>query len=107
MDDNCEWNFSTSGPTISLNPTSGTVLPVTSVTVTGNGFAPISSVVITFEGSTVASVTSNSNGGFISTFIVPFSSSNGDTAHHNDGGTEHKNHSNNKGHISYHVFNNE
>ena len=38
---------------LSLNPTSGTVLPVTSVTVTGNGFAPISSVVITFEGSTV------------------------------------------------------
>ena len=58
VDDNCEWNFSTSGstlnPTISLNPSSGTVLPATSVTVTGNGFAPLSSVVITFEGSTVA-----------------------------------------------------
>jgi hypothetical protein len=56
VDDNCEWNFSTSGttlnPTISLNPSSGTV--ATSVTVTGNGFEPISTVVITFEGSTVA-----------------------------------------------------
>ena len=60
VDDNCEWNFSTSGstsnPTISINPTSGTVL--TSVTVTGNGFDPASAVVITFDGSTVAVLTS-------------------------------------------------
>ena len=44
VDDNCEWNFSTSGstsnPTISINPTSGPVF--TTVTVTGNGFDPIS-----------------------------------------------------------------
>ena len=80
IDDNCEWNFSTSGssanPTISINPTSGPVL--TSVTVTGNGFDPISNVVITFDGSTVAAVTSNSNGGFTATFNVPLSSSIGD-----------------------------
>ena len=60
VDDNCEWNFSTSGitsnPTISINPTSGPVL--TSVTVTGNGFDPISTVVITFGGSTVTTVNS-------------------------------------------------
>src|SRR4029078_9717793 len=62
---NCEWNFSTSGsssnPTISINPTSGPVF--TLVTVTGNGFDPISTVTITFDGSTVAAVTSTSNGG--------------------------------------------
>ena len=80
VDDNCEWNFSTSGsspnPTISINPTSGPV--ATSVTVTGNGFDPISTVVITFDGSTVSTVTSTSNGGFTATFIVPLSSSIGD-----------------------------
>ena len=80
VDDNCEWNFSTSGstsnPTISINPTSGTVL--TSVTVTGNGFDPISTVVITFGGSTVATVNPTSNGGFTATFNVPLSSSIGD-----------------------------
>ena len=60
VDDNCEWNFSTSGsssnPTISINPTSGPV--GTSVTVTGNGFDPISTVAITFGGSSVTTVTS-------------------------------------------------
>ena len=80
VDDNCEWNFSTSGstsnPTISINPTSGTVL--TSVTVTGNGFDPISTVVITFGGSTVSTVNPTSNGGFTATFNVPLSSSIGD-----------------------------
>jgi Bacterial Ig-like domain len=80
VDDNCEWNFSTSGstlnPTISLDPTSGTVL--TSVTVTGNGFDPISNVVITFGGSTVATVTSTSNGGLSAIFNVPLFSSIGD-----------------------------
>ena len=80
VDDNCEWNFSTSGsssnPTISINPTSGTVL--TSVTVTGNGFDPISTVVITFGGSNVSTVTPTSNGGFTATFRVPLSSSIGD-----------------------------
>jgi hypothetical protein len=80
VDDNCEWNFSTSGstsnPTISLNPSSGTV--ATLVTVTGNGFDPISTVAITFDGSTVSTATSTSNGGFSATFIVPLSSSNGD-----------------------------
>jgi hypothetical protein len=80
VDDNCEWNFSTSGstlnPTISLNPTSGTVAAL--VTVTGNGFDPISNVVITFDSSTVSTVTSTSDGGFSTNFIVPLSSSNGD-----------------------------
>ena len=80
VDDNCEWNFSTSGstsnPTISINPTSGPVF--TSVTVTGNGFDPISTVVITFGGSSVATVTPTSNGGFTATFSVPLSSSIGD-----------------------------
>ena len=80
VDDNCEWNFSTSGstsnPTISINPTSGPV--GTSVTVTGNGFAPISTVAITFGGSNVATVTPTSNGGFTATFRVPLSSSIGD-----------------------------
>ena len=74
VDDNCECNFSTSGstvnPTISLNPTSGAV--ATLVTVTGNGFDPISTVAITFGGSTVAAVTPTSNGGFTATFHVPF-----------------------------------
>ena len=73
VDSNCEWNFSTSGstsnPTISINPTSGPVF--TLVTVTGNGFGPISTVTITFDGSTVAAVTSTSNGGFTATFNVP------------------------------------
>jgi hypothetical protein len=82
VDDNCEWNFSTSGttlnPTISLNPTSGPV--ATLVTVTGSGFAPVSTVVITFDGSTVSTPTSTSDGGFSATFIVPLSSSNGDHA---------------------------
>ena len=73
-------NFSTSGstlnPTISLNPTSGAV--ATLVTVTGNGFDPISTVAITFGGSSVAAVTPTSNGGFTATFRVPLSSSIGD-----------------------------
>ena len=73
VDDNCEWNFSTSGstanPTISINPSSGTV--ATFVTVTGNGFDPISSVAITFGGSNVATVTPGSSGGFTATFNVP------------------------------------
>ena len=51
---------------------------MTSVTVTGNGFDPISTVVITFGGSTVATVTPTSNGGFTATFRVPLSSSIGD-----------------------------
>ena len=77
VDDNCEWNFSTSGstlnPTISLNPTSGTV--ATLVTVTGNGFVPISTVAITFDGSTVAAVTPTYPAGFFTaTFKVPPSS---------------------------------
>ena len=81
VDDNCEWNFSTSGstsnPTISINPTSGPVL--TSVTVTGNGFDPISTVAITFGGSSVLdTVTPSSSGGFTATFHVPLSSSLGD-----------------------------
>ena len=80
VDDNCEWNFSTSGsssnPTISINPTSGPV--GTSVTVTGNGFDPISTVAITFGGSSVTTVTPGSSGGFTATFRVPLSSSIGD-----------------------------
>ena len=83
VDDNCEWNFSTSGstlhPTISLNPTSGSV--ATLVTVTGNGLAPNSGVTLTFGGNTVntnpATVTTRANGEFNSTFSVP-QSSNGD-----------------------------
>ena len=50
----------------------------TSVTVTGNGFDPISTVAITFGGSTVATVTPTSSGGFTATFNVPLSSSIGD-----------------------------
>ena len=46
---------STSNPTISINPSSGTV--ATFVTVTDNGFDPISSVTITFGGSNVTTVT--------------------------------------------------
>jgi hypothetical protein len=80
VDNNCEWNFSTSGstlnPAISLDPTSGTV--ATLVTVTGNGFARISTITITFDGSAVSTLTSTSDGGFSATFIVPLSSSNGD-----------------------------
>ena len=80
VDDNCEWNFSTSGsasnPTISINSTSGPI--GTSVTVTGNGFDPISSVAITFGGSSVTIVNPTSNGGFTATFRVPLSSSIGD-----------------------------
>jgi hypothetical protein len=63
-------------PVITLNPTSGPV--TTLVTVTGNGFAPISTVVITFDGSTVATVTSTSNGEFSTNFSVPLATSNGD-----------------------------
>ena len=80
VDDNCEWNFSISGstsnPTISINPTSGPV--GTLVTVTGNGFDPISTVAITFGGSSVSTVNPTSNGGFTVTFNVPLSSSIGD-----------------------------
>ena len=80
VDDNCEWNFSTSGstsnPTISINPTSGPV--GTLVTVTGNGFDPISTVAITFGGSSVSTVNPTSNGGFTVTFNVPLSSLIGD-----------------------------
>ena len=80
VDNNCSWNFSTSGstsnPTISINPTSGPV--GTSVTVTGNGFDPISTVAISFGGSNIATVIPGSNGGFTAIFRVPLSSSNGD-----------------------------
>ena len=80
VDNNCAWNFSTSGsssnPTISINPTSGPV--GTSVTVTGNGFDPISTVAISFGGSNVTTVTPGSSGGFTATFRVPLSSSIGD-----------------------------
>ena len=80
VDDNCEWNFSTSSsssnPTISINPTSGPV--GTLVTVTGNGFDPISTVGITFGGSSVTTVNPTSNGVFTATFTVPLSSSIGD-----------------------------
>ena len=63
-------------PTISLNPSSGPV--ATLVTVTGNGFDPFSTVVISFEGDTRDTVTSTSNGGFNATFNVPLTSSIGD-----------------------------
>ena len=80
VDDNCEWDFSTSGSslstTISLNPTSGPV--GSTVTITGTGFEPDSTVTITFGGTTLGTVTTNSNGGFSATFIVPLSSSSGD-----------------------------
>ena len=66
-------------PTISLNPTSGRV--ATLVTVTGNGLAPNSGVTLTFDGNTVntnpATVTTSANGEFNSTFTVP-QLSNGD-----------------------------
>ena len=60
-------------PTISLNPSSGPV--ATLVTVTGNGFDPFSTVVVNFEGDTRDTVTSTSNGGFNATFNVPSTSS--------------------------------
>ena len=63
-------------PTISLNPSSGPV--ATLLTVTGNGFDPFSTVVISIEGDTRDTVTSTSNGGFNATFNVPSTSSIGD-----------------------------
>ena len=80
VDSNCEWDFSTSGSslstTISLNPTSGPV--GSTVTITGTGFDPDSTVTITFGGTALGTVTTNSNGGFSATFIVPLSSSSED-----------------------------
>ena len=80
VNDNCEWDFSTSGtslsPTIILNPSTGPI--GTTVTITGTGFAPVSTVVITFGGNTLGTVTTTSNGGFSATFMVPLSSSSGD-----------------------------
>ena len=73
VDDSCEWDFSTSGsssnPTISLSPSSGTV--GTSVTVTGTGFVPDSSVIITFDQVTQTTVTANNNGEFSTLITVP------------------------------------
>lgn len=63
-------------PTFSLNPSSGHV--ATLVTITGNGFDPFSTVVISFEGDTRDTVTSTSNGAFNATFNVPSTSSIGD-----------------------------
>ena len=80
VDDNCEWDFSTSGsslsPTITLNPTSGPV--GSTVTITGTGFAPDSTVTITFGSNTLGTVITTSNGGFSATFSVPLSTSSGD-----------------------------
>ena len=63
-------------PTISLNPSSGPV--ATLVTVTGNRFDPFSTVVISFEGDARDTMTSTSNGEFNATFNVPSTSSIGD-----------------------------
>ncbi len=43
----------------------------TTVTVTGTAFPPSTSVTVTFEGSDIASATTNSAGGFTTTFAVP------------------------------------
>lgn len=67
---------STPNPTISINPTSGSVF--TSVTVTGNGFAPGTPIALIFIGSTVSTISPTSSGGFTTTFIVPFFSPIGD-----------------------------
>ena len=64
------------GPVITINPTSGPLASL--VTVTGNGFDPLSPVVITFQGDTRVKVTWTSNGGFNATFNVPSTSSIGD-----------------------------
>jgi hypothetical protein len=64
------------GPVITINPTSGPLASL--VTVTGNGFDPLSPVVISFQGDTRGTVTSTSNGGFGAIFNVPSTSLNGD-----------------------------
>jgi len=64
------------GPIITINPTSGPLASL--VTVTGNGFNPSSPIVISFQGDTRVTVTWPSNGAFTTTFNVPSTSSNGD-----------------------------
>ena len=64
------------GPVITINPTSGPLASL--VTVTGNGFNPSSPIVISFQGDTRVTVTWPSNGAFTTTFNVPSTSSNGD-----------------------------
>jgi hypothetical protein len=64
------------GPVITINPTSGPLASL--VTVTGNGFDPSSPIVISFQGDTRVTVTWPSTGAFSTTFNVPSTSSNGD-----------------------------
>jgi len=64
------------GPDIAINPTSGPL--ATLVTVTGNGFDPLSPVVISFKDDTRGTVIPNSAGEFGAIFNVPSTSSNGD-----------------------------
>ena len=64
------------GPVITINPTSGPLASL--VTVTGNGFDPSSPIVISFQGDTRVTVTWLSTGAFSTTFNVPSTSSNGD-----------------------------
>lgn len=64
------------GPVITINPTSGPLASL--VTVTGNGFNPSSPIVISFQGDTRVTVTWPSTGAFSTTFNVPSTSSNGD-----------------------------
>ena len=80
VNSNCQWQFTTASgtPVISIAPLTGPVLSPTSVKVTGSGFAPISIVTITFDGTTVASTTTDSVGSFTANFKVPPSASIGD-----------------------------
>jgi chitobiase/beta-hexosaminidase-like protein/Big-like domain-containing protein len=65
-----------SPPAISLNPTSGPVGTV--VTVTGSNYPPSSNVAVTYDGTAVTTtpptVTTNPSGAFSATFAVPSSS---------------------------------
>lgn len=58
-------------PVITLNATSGPI--GTAISITGTGFAPTTAVTIKFGDTTVANPTSNSNGGFSTSFTVPSS----------------------------------
>jgi hypothetical protein len=62
-------------PFVTISPTSGE--QGTQITVTGSHFSPSSAITITYDGATMKSLTSGSNGAFTTTFDVPASSSAG------------------------------
>jgi hypothetical protein len=62
-------------PFVTISPASGE--SGTQVTVSGSYFSPSSAITVTYDGATVASLTSGSNGAFTATFNVPASSSAG------------------------------